>query len=53
MSDCAETRAIYGRFPITSVELSYTAGGSNNTKRVREIIVTGHNASRSDLLGGA
>jgi DNA adenine methylase len=27
MSGCEETRAIYGRFPITSVELSYTAGG--------------------------
>lgn len=52
MSDCEETRAIYGRFPITSVELSYTAGGSDKTKRVREIIVTGRNASWNDLLGG-
>jgi hypothetical protein len=52
MSDCEETRAIYGRFPITSVELSYTAGGSDKTKRVHEIIVTSHDAARNDLLGG-
>lgn len=52
MSDSAQTREIYGRFPLTSVELFYTAGGSEKTKRVREIIVTSHNASRNDLLGG-
>jgi DNA adenine methylase len=52
MNDCEDTRAIYGRFPLTSVELSYMAGGSDKSKRVREIIVTGHNATRSDLFGG-
>ncbi len=52
MSDCEETRAIYGRVPITSLELSYSAGCSNKTQPEREIIVTSHNQSRNDLFGG-
>ena len=39
VNDCAETRAIFGRFAMADAELSYTLCGSN-AKAVRELIVS-------------
>lgn len=42
MNDSPETRAIYGRFRLEAVDLTYTAaGGAKGGKRAAEIIVQG------------
>lgn len=40
LNDLPETRRIYRRFKIERAELSYSAGGADNMKPAREIIVT-------------
>jgi DNA adenine methylase len=41
LNDLPVTREIYRRFRIETADLSYTAGGADRAKTVREIIVTG------------
>lgn len=41
LNDLPATRKVYKRFRIEAVDLSYTAGGADRAKAVREIIVTG------------
>ena len=41
MNDTPETRTIYGGFAIETADLSYSVAGAGQSKRVREIIVTG------------
>jgi hypothetical protein len=52
MNDCEETRAIYGGFPLERAELTYTAGGADNTKRAGEIIAIGLKGERNGFLAG-
>jgi DNA adenine methylase len=44
MSDTPETRAIYGRFPFESVDVTYMSTGSEGGRRTRELIVRGPRA---------
>jgi hypothetical protein len=48
LNDVPEVRALFAWASIETVELIYQAGGAENTKRVREIVISG---PRGWLLG--
>ena len=41
LNDVPEVRELFGWASIETVELSYQAGGGSNTKRVRELVISG------------
>ena len=45
LNDTPVMRKCFEAFSIATVETTYTAGGPNNVKRARELLITGRSAS--------
>lgn len=52
LNDRPEVREIFKAFTITGVETTYTIAGSDNAKRVGEVIITNYAASSIPKAGG-